>query len=329
VGSSGSRTATASAAAPNVGQLVALIPIGTAPPEDTQAPTIPQNLQATAVSSTQVDLRWDPSSDNVDVHHYAIYRNDVEVGTSTLARFSDVTAQPDTSYTYRVKAIDAAGNTSDLSAGANATTPSASTGITFQGASSASTRGTSLSIPRPGGAAAGDVLVASIDVIGTPSIMAPTGWMLIGSNTSSSLTKATFRHLVSQSDPAAYMWSVPSDTTIAGIVVAYRGVDPVNPIDATGGQANGNNSSITAPSISTTTPNTMLVGFFGIASNTSITPPTGTTERGEITYSSRSGKLTIEVADQPFEGSGPTGARIAQASKAAVSIGRLVALRAA
>ncbi len=40
---------------------------------DTEDPTIPQNLDATTISSTQVDLSWEDSSDNIDVTGYNVY----------------------------------------------------------------------------------------------------------------------------------------------------------------------------------------------------------------------------------------------------------------
>lgn len=91
---------------------------------DTQAPSIPANLTASAVSSSQLNLSWSASTDNVGVTGYALYRNgaflkDVS-GTST----SDTGLAPATSYTYYVRARDAAGNTSGNSATATATTQS-------------------------------------------------------------------------------------------------------------------------------------------------------------------------------------------------------------
>jgi hypothetical protein len=47
-------------------------------------------------------------------------------------------------------------------------------------------------------------------------------------------------------------------------VFAFRGVDITNPIDAALGQVNASSKNIVAPSITTLTPNTRLVCFFGI-----------------------------------------------------------------
>lgn len=71
----------------------------------------------------------------------------------------------------------------------------------------------------------------------------------------------------------------------------------------------------------------MLIGLFGIATNASISPPSGMTERVETTQSTGPRKVATEIADQLLGCSGATGNRGAAASRAGVSIGRLLALR--
>lgn len=90
---------------------------------DTQAPTVPANLAATAVSSTQINLSWDPSTDNYGVTGYNIFRNSVNIGSSATNSYSDTTCAPNTTYTYTVSAYDGSGNESAQSAPASATTP--------------------------------------------------------------------------------------------------------------------------------------------------------------------------------------------------------------
>ncbi len=95
---------------------------------DSQAPTIPTDLTATAAGSTQIDLTWTASTDNVGVIGYKIYR---AVGSSTTFSFlaqvtgsnaSDTGLTPNTTYTYKVSAIDARPNESSMSTPASATT---------------------------------------------------------------------------------------------------------------------------------------------------------------------------------------------------------------
>lgn len=82
---------------------------------DTIAPSVPTNLSATAASSSQINLNWEASTDNVGVIGYDIYRNGIIVGSSTQASYSDTGLLASTSYSYVIKAKDAAGNFSSSS----------------------------------------------------------------------------------------------------------------------------------------------------------------------------------------------------------------------
>jgi len=111
---------------------------------DTNAPTVPANLAATAVSSSQINLSWRSSTDNVQVVGYLVERSqgagstnffllDTPTGTNysdanSTTRYTQYTTNsaillPGTTYNYVVLAIDAAGNLSGASPVASATTP--------------------------------------------------------------------------------------------------------------------------------------------------------------------------------------------------------------
>jgi uncharacterized lipoprotein YddW (UPF0748 family) len=92
-------------------------------PPDTEAPSQPTNLTATAVSGTQVNLTWTASTDNVAVTGYKVFRDGVQIGTSVATSYSDTTCSPSTTYSYEVSAYDAAANESVRSAPAVVTTP--------------------------------------------------------------------------------------------------------------------------------------------------------------------------------------------------------------
>jgi beta-lactamase superfamily II metal-dependent hydrolase len=101
---------------------------------DTQAPTAPGSLVATVVSSTAIDLSWTASTDNVKVDHYKVYRSTNGlayslVGTSTMTGFADLGVPGGTTNTYRVTAVDTAGNES-VASSVTATTPLAVISVT-------------------------------------------------------------------------------------------------------------------------------------------------------------------------------------------------------
>ncbi|WP_373691671.1 discoidin domain-containing protein [Hyalangium versicolor] len=90
---------------------------------DTQAPSTPANLAASASSSTQVNLTWTASTDNVGVSGYDILRAGVQIASTTTNSFSDTGLAASTTYSYSVKARDAAGNVSAASSTVTVTTP--------------------------------------------------------------------------------------------------------------------------------------------------------------------------------------------------------------
>jgi len=89
---------------------------------DTTPPTVPAGLTVTAISSSQINLAWTASTDNVGVTGYNIFRGGVKIGTAPSTSYQDAGLTASTNYTYNVSAFDAAGNTSVQSAGASATT---------------------------------------------------------------------------------------------------------------------------------------------------------------------------------------------------------------
>lgn len=91
-------------------------------PIDAQPPTAPTDFTAIPVSSSQINLSWTASTDNVGVTGYEIYRNSVKIATSTTTSYGDTGLAPSTTYTYFVKAYDGAGNISSSSNTVSVTT---------------------------------------------------------------------------------------------------------------------------------------------------------------------------------------------------------------
>jgi YD repeat-containing protein len=106
---------------------------------DTTSPTIPAGLAATVVSSSQMNLSWSPSSDNVGVTAYQL-QSCAGSGCTAFALLATITSgtaysntglQSSTSYSYKVQALDAAGNQSGYSGPVTAITQSLSATYTY------------------------------------------------------------------------------------------------------------------------------------------------------------------------------------------------------
>jgi chitodextrinase len=93
---------------------------------DNQSPGAPGSLSATPANATTVQLGWTAATDNVGVTGYRVYRDGVLIGTTTALSYADSGLQPQTQYSYEVRAYDAAGNVG-APATASVTTPGADT----------------------------------------------------------------------------------------------------------------------------------------------------------------------------------------------------------
>ena len=111
----------------SAGSATARATVTVASAQDTQPPTAPVLNSAIAASTAQVNLSWSPSTDNVGVAGYQVARSGSVIGTTTATTYTDTGAAPGTSYTYAVRAFDAAGNYSGASNGMSVTTPGGST----------------------------------------------------------------------------------------------------------------------------------------------------------------------------------------------------------
>jgi hypothetical protein len=101
---------------------------------DNTPPNAPSALTATPVGSGQVNLNWTASTDDVGVTGYRVERcqgqgctNFAQIAPPTSTSYSDTGLLASTTYRYRVRAADAAGNLGPYSGIADATTGAAPT----------------------------------------------------------------------------------------------------------------------------------------------------------------------------------------------------------
>ncbi len=231
------------------------------------------------------------------------------------------------SFTYSV--------TDDGGASANAlaslTISAPSSGITFRSASSAANvPSTSLTIPAPANIASDDVLVAVVDARGNPTITAPAGWTLVRLDISGNVMRqGVYVRVAGTNPPAGFTWTLSNVQSAAGGISAYAGVDNVTPVMAHNGLTSTTSSttSIVAPSITTTDDGAMVLGFFGVANSSSVTPPGGMSERFDVLSNAGTYPVVSASADVLQAAAGPTGNKTALSALRGWNIGQLVALR--
>jgi aryl-phospho-beta-D-glucosidase BglC (GH1 family) len=107
-----------------------LTPVTPPPSGDTTPPAVPTGLTATAVSSSSINLDWADNTDS-DLAGYKVYRSTTSnftpgsanfVKQVTTSAYTDTGLTADTTYYYKVTAVDTSGNESQPSAQASAKT---------------------------------------------------------------------------------------------------------------------------------------------------------------------------------------------------------------
>ncbi|MDP9479927.1 MAG: hypothetical protein M3R38_30405, partial [Actinomycetota bacterium] len=215
--------------------------------------------------------------------------------------------------------------------------------ISFRSAATGNTgnsTASSITINRPSGVVAGDFLLAVLTVFGgtDTTISPPSGWTLIRrTNESTNTATASYYKFAGASEPTSYGWgfSHPTATTLgaAGGISAYTAVDKTTPVDASAGQAVATSStSLVSPSVLASVAEALVIRAYGtrILSDTptSITHPSGTAERYEVSNSVPGGaSRTAETADATQAAAGDTGTATAASSLSVTYISQTIVLR--
>lgn len=158
------------------------------------------------------------------------------------------------------------------------------------------------------------------------TITPPAGWTTVRTDTTGGLRQAAY-YRVAKSEPGSYEWTTSGSATIVGRISTYQQVDTTTPVEANSGQTNSSSGSITAPTLTTTTPKVQLVGLYGIWNNQAISAPGGTTDRGDVSSTTGSVSVSELSSDEQIASAGATGSRVASAETAENNIGQLLALR--
>jgi hypothetical protein len=229
------------------------------------------------------------------------------------------------------------------------TTPSSPaptpTGPRLEGLMSNTGVGVTFAVPVPLEAGPGAVLVASI--VALPSndedrVVTPAGWTYVRNTQHNWL----FVHAVTGPEPPAYTWTFeqPGPKENMGVIMAFRGLDPADPLIGSSGLFFNQDSvvnnpgsgtpvaDIVAPSVEADAPNALVL--YSAACHTrsidglkidDITPPAGMTEIVDLRV-----RAEFELAYMVKPDPGPTGDLVGASNAISIhAVGSLVVLRSA
>jgi len=94
---------------------------------DVTPPSVPTGLKVVNTTSSSISLDWDNSTDNSGVTGYDVYVNNVKTLTATESNATIASLAANTSYTFTIKALDGAANSSGFSAPLTASTTAVTT----------------------------------------------------------------------------------------------------------------------------------------------------------------------------------------------------------
>jgi hypothetical protein len=179
------------------------------------------------------------------------------------------------------------------------------------------------------GTSAGDLLIAAI-VDDGGAITPPPGWKPVPNTTRSlSGTSRQLRVYYRVATPAqpqfvSFTWS--SAQNAFGTLTDFAGISTTHPINVASGQANPiASASVTAPSVTATSANALLL-FVGATSGPhKWTAPAGMTQQ-DLNFTGAFPTTPIALATQQWRGATATGVRSAKISGPSESAGALIAL---
>ncbi len=227
-----------------------------------------------------------------------------------------------TQYHYRVLSKDAYGQ---VSTSGDFTFTTASTPPSPPAFRSAATVTNGTTVAKPSGLAAGDLLLAAIEIDADPvTVTPPAGWTLLLDTPAAQGTAQAFHtqvwyRLASASEPASYTWTVAGSPYVDIGLLDYANVNQASPVDVSAGRDAGSTSTPTTSAVTTTAGNEMVVGLFVNYNLGSWTAGSAMTKRYD--FDSNEAQDAVQAA------AGSTGTKTATNTTAAPTTAQIVVLR--
>ncbi len=291
------------------------------------APPVITNIQANPVTSSGATVTWstDTAADSTVLYgitnSYGSSVSSPSLVTGHSLSLSALTSS--TTYHYQVVSKDGFGQTSRSADLIFTTAVASSSPPVFRSASNV-TNG--LTVTKPSGVVAGDLLLATMEVDADPvTVTGPSGWTLLmdtpgAIGTASAFHSQVWYKVAGASEPTSYAWAVPGGIWVDIGVLAYSGVNATNPIDAFSGRYAGSVTSASTNAVTTSQANEMVVAIFINYNSCTWTVGSGMTKRYD--FDANGAEDAVQAA------AGSTGAKSMTASGSGPITAQVVTLRA-
>ena len=182
---------------------------------------------------------------------------------------------------------------------------------------------TGLTITAPSSAASGDLLVMALATSAARTVTA-TGWTSIGSVTQSVLGQEIEMFWRTHNGSGSYSVSWSGACSVVGTIVLVTGADTSSPIDvsATYNSAFTSATAQTAPTVTTTVADTLLLNFYGNSLGYTYTPASSQTEVSDVANG-----VSAELTKLAVASSGATGTKTSTCSSSTYWVSMSVAIK--
>lgn len=168
----------------------------------------------------------------------------------------------------------------------------------------------------------GDLLLAAVSSQGHLTV--PSGWSAVsGTGPASSGVRLQVFYKIAGGRVSSPSFTASTPQRMSGEVLDVQGVSSGHPIGASGGQVNPSSDSVSAPSVAPASRDSLLVFAGATAAKPKWTVPTGMNPQY---LSGSSEPVHLFMATESWHPAGGTGSRSARISRAAPSVGQLIAL---
>lgn len=187
------------------------------------------------------------------------------------------------------------------------------------------TSGTALTITAPSSATSGDLLILAVGTAASKALTA-TGWTSITSKAGSFVDHEIEMFWRTHNGSSDYTVSWSGSCAAVGTIALVTGADTSSPVDVSATYTSGFTSSTaqTAPTVTTTVADTLLLNFYCCSQNATWSPASSQTEVSDVTDGL---SFAAELTKLAVASSGATGTKTSTCTATAIWVSMSVAIK--